>query len=69
MSGIASNMQVRYKADPTTVGWVIGVSGDSARVFIDGAVKLVPVAELEPAPESDGDDPGRVQDRSDATQT
>ena len=50
MSGIASNMQVRYKADPSVSGWVIGVSDDSARVFIDGATKLVPVAELEPAP-------------------
>ena len=46
-----SDMQVRYKADLSAVGWVIGVSGESARIFIDGAIKLVPIAELEPTPE------------------
>lgn len=50
MSTIHSEMKVRYKADSSTTGWVIGISGDSARVFIDGSTKLVPVAELEPAP-------------------
>ncbi len=43
-------MEVRYKADPSTVGWVIDISGQSARVFINGSTKLVPIAELEPAP-------------------
>ena len=43
-------MKVRYKADPSTVGWVVAVAGESARVFVDGSMKLVPVAELEPAP-------------------
>ena len=43
-------MKVRYKADPSTVGWVTDISGQSARVFINGSMRLVPVAELEPAP-------------------
>ena len=50
MTTVQPDMQVRYKADPSVVGWVIAVSGDSARVFIDGSMKLVPVAELEPVP-------------------
>ncbi len=50
MSNIRPDTKVRYKADPASVGWVIGVSGDRARVFIDGATKLVPISELEPAP-------------------
>ena len=50
MSTIKPDMKVRYKADPSAVGWVIGISGDSARVFIDGSTKLVPVAELELVP-------------------
>ena len=50
MSAIRSNMKVRYTADPSTVGWVIGISGGSARVFIDGSLKLAPLAELEPVP-------------------
>ena len=49
MTTIQSDTKVRYKSDPSTVGWVVGVSGDSARVFIDGAMKLVPVSELEVA--------------------
>ena len=47
---ICSDTKVRYKADPATAGWVIDISGESARVFIDGSTKLVPLAELEPAP-------------------
>ena len=50
MNALRPDIKVRYKADPSTVGWVIGISGESARVFINGATKLVPVAELEPAP-------------------
>lgn len=50
MSSIRPDTKVRYKADPSVAGWVIGVTGENARVFIDGATKLVPVAELELAP-------------------
>ena len=50
MPTIQSDTKVRYRSDPTTAGWVVSVSGDSARVFIDGAMKLVPVSELEVAP-------------------
>ena len=50
MNGLRSEMKVRYKADPSTLGWVISISGESARVFINGATKLVPMGELEPAP-------------------
>ena len=44
------NMKVRYKAEPSAVGWVIDIAGENARVFVDSSTKLVPVAELEPAP-------------------
>ncbi len=50
MSDLLPDAKARYRADPSVVGWVVGVSGDNARVFIDGAVKLVPLAELEPVP-------------------
>ena len=50
MADLRANMKVRYKADPSTVGWVVSVAGESARVFIADTTKLVPVAELEPAP-------------------
>ena len=51
MTSLHPNMKVRYKADPATAGWVISIPGDSARVFINGSPKLVPVSELEPAPD------------------
>ena len=50
MNELRTDIKVRYKADPSTVGWVIDISGDNARVFINGATKLVPLAELEPVP-------------------
>ena len=50
MSTPRSNAKARYKADRSAVGWVISVSGESARVFIDGSIKLTPLAELEPVP-------------------
>ena len=50
MSAIQPDMKVRYRADPSSVGWVITVLGENARVFIGGTDKLVPVHELEPAP-------------------
>ena len=50
MKALRPNSQVRYRADLTTVGWVIDISGETARVFIDGSAKLVPVGELEPVP-------------------
>ena len=50
MSTVHPEMKVRYKSDPSTLGWVIGISGDTARVFIDGSAKLVPIGELEPVP-------------------
>ena len=49
MAQLAANMKVRYKAEPSVVGWVIHISGENARVFIEGSDKLVPLAELEPA--------------------
>ena len=51
MASLYPNTKVRYKADPTTVGWVISITGESARVFMDGSSKLVPAAELESAPD------------------
>ena len=50
MAELHPDMKVRYKADPSTVGWVIAVAGENARVFVDGSMKFVPVTELEPAP-------------------
>ena len=49
MANIEPNTKVRYKADPSTAGWVISIMGDNARVFIDGSDKLVPLGELEPS--------------------
>ena len=43
-------MKVRYRSDPDNAGWVISVSGETARVFIGGTAKLVPTEELEPVP-------------------
>ena len=50
MSTVQPEMKVRYRSDPGTAGWVISISGETARVFIDGSAKLVPVGELEPVP-------------------
>lgn len=50
MSTVSPEMKVRYRSDPGTAGWVIAVSGETARVFIDGTAKLVPIEELEPVP-------------------
>ena len=50
MLEVQPDMKVRYRADPSAVGWVISVTGENARVFIGGTDKLVPVHELEPAP-------------------
>jgi len=50
MSTVQPDMKVRYSSDPGTAGWVIAVSDETARVFIDGTTKLVPIEELEPVP-------------------
>ena len=50
MSTIQPETKVRYRADPSAVGWVINVIGENARVFIGGTDKLVPLRELELAP-------------------
>ena len=50
MNTVQPDMEVRYRSDPATAGWVIAVSGKTARVFIDGSAKLVPIGELEPVP-------------------
>ena len=50
MGTVQTDTKVRYRSDPSATGWVIEISGDIARVFIDSSVKLVPVAELEPVP-------------------
>ena len=42
MSTVQPDMKVRYRSDPATAGWVIAVSGETARVFIGGTAKLVP---------------------------
>ena len=52
MTTLGTNMKVRYKADRSIVGWVINVTGENARVFIEGSDKLVPLSELEPAASS-----------------
>ena len=68
MNALHPDMKVRYKADPSATGWVISISGESARVFIGGSTKLVPVAELEPAPGLREMSPDEIQDRPDPTQ-
>ena len=50
MGTVQPEMKVRYRSDPSTVGWVIAVSGETARVFIGETAKLVPLEELEPVP-------------------
>ena len=50
MSTVQQDMKVRYRSEPGTAGWVIAVSGKTARVFIGGTTKLVPIEELEPVP-------------------
>ncbi len=50
MTDLHPNMKIIYKTDPETVGWVIGIDGETARVFVDGAIRLVPMRELEAAP-------------------
>ena len=50
MSPVQPETQVRYRSNPATVGWVIAVTDETARVFIDGSPKLVPINELEPVP-------------------
>ena len=49
MTRIQPDMMVTYRADTSKAGWVIEVSGDNARVFIDNSIRLVPLAELQPA--------------------
>ena len=49
MTTIQPDTKVSYKAAPSTVGWVIEVSGDNARVFLDGTIRLVPIDEIQPA--------------------
>lgn len=48
---IKAEMRVRYRADPDVIGWVTDVTGEIARVFVDGSVKTVPISELEPVPD------------------
>ena len=48
MTDISSNMKVRYRADPTVVGWVVSTTSDHANVFVGESIKVVPIAELEP---------------------
>ena len=49
---VVVGVRVRYRAEPSAVGLVTGVSGEGGyvSVFVDGSVRLVPVAELEPVP-------------------
>ena len=61
MANIAANMEVRYIAAPSVVGFVVSVEGDNARVFIDGSRRLVPVRELEPAVASIGMSPSEFR--------
>ena len=48
MTQIQPEMMVTYIADTSKAGWVIEVSGDNARVFIDNSIRLVPLSELQP---------------------
>lgn len=50
MSEIRPGSQVTYKANPSEAGLLIDTVGDSARVFIGGSMRLVPVSDLEPIP-------------------
>lgn len=50
MTSIAAGTQVRYKANPSETGLLMNTVGDSARVFIGGSMRLVPVSDLEPIP-------------------
>ena len=61
MADITANMEVRYIADPSVVGWVIGVEGENARVFINNAPRLVPVRELEPVSAPSGMSPSEFR--------
>ena len=48
---IKPEAKVRFRSDRSRVGWVIEVTGDNARLFIDGSTKLVPISQLEPVRE------------------
>lgn len=61
MTSLHPNTRVRYKADPTTYGWLISIAGESARVFIGGSERLVPVIELEPVPGLTGMNPNEFR--------
>lgn len=50
MIEIRPGSQVRYRANPSEAGLLIDTVGDSARVFIGGSMRLVPVSDLEPVP-------------------
>ena len=50
MTDLGPEMRFRYRADPSIIGWVIGIEGDNARVFIYGSTRLVPLVEIEPVP-------------------
>lgn len=50
MTELGADMRIRYRADPSIIGWVIGIEGDNARVFVDGSIKLVPLAQIERVP-------------------
>ena len=51
MTLLRPDMKARYKSDPSVVVWLIDVLGENAKCFLDGTVKLVPLSELEPAPD------------------
>ncbi len=50
MPPLEQNTKVRYRTNPSVVGWLITIEGSNGRVFIDGTTRLVPLYELEPAP-------------------
>ena len=48
MAVLDTGTKVRYKTDPSNVGLITNITGETARVFINGSERLIPLSELEP---------------------
>ena len=49
MATLDIGMKVRYRTDPSNIGLITNITGEAARVFINGSERLIPLSELEPA--------------------
>ena len=49
MATLDVGMKVRYSTDPSNIGLITNITGEAARVFINGSERLIPLSELEPA--------------------